>query len=103
MAMRPCYTLFALVLALYSQLSLADQYSDTRKVFEQAGQSSAFFAQSYGYALFPSIGKGGFGIGGAYGDGKVFVGGSAVATTNVAQLSIGFQLGGQVFSQVIFF
>ena len=92
----------ALLLIVFSHFAMADEYEDTRKVFEAAGESSAFFHNSYAYALFPSIGKGGIGIGGAYGDGKVFVGGNAVGKTSMTQLSIGLQLGGQVYSQVIF-
>ena len=92
----------ALLLIAFSHFAIADEYADTRKVFQNAGESSAFFQNSYAYALFPSIGKGGIGIGGAYGDGKVFVGGNAVGETSMTQLSIGLQLGGQVYSQVIF-
>jgi lipid-binding SYLF domain-containing protein len=89
--------------AVYSPLVLADKYSDAKTVFENAGESGPFFQNSYGYALFPSIGKGGIGIGGAYGDGKVYVGGVEVGKSSMTQLSIGFQLGGQVYSQIIFF
>ena len=45
----------------------ADAYSDAIQVFRQAGQSGEFFGKSYGYAVFPTIGKGGIGIGGARG------------------------------------
>jgi lipid-binding SYLF domain-containing protein len=94
--------LAVLALVFASHFALADEYADTKKVFEEAGESAAFFNNSYGYALFPSIGKGGIGIGGAYGDGKVYVAGQEVGKSSVAQLSIGFQLGGQVYSQIIF-
>jgi len=56
----------------------ADNYSETIKLFQDAGESKAFFGKSYGYAVFPTIGKGGIGIGGAYGKGRVYVGGAAV-------------------------
>ncbi len=92
-----------LALVCFSQFTLADDYADTKKVFENAGESGAFFAKSYAYALFPNIGKGGIGIGGAHGDGKVYVGGAEVGKSTMNQLSIGLQLGGQVYSQVIFF
>ncbi|MGY6554459.1 MAG: YSC84-related protein [Wenzhouxiangella sp.] len=81
----------------------ADRYEDTIRTFREAGQSGAFFDQSYGYAVFPTIGKGGLGIGGARGSGRVFVGGQHVGDTTMTQLSIGFQAGGQAFSQIIFF
>ncbi len=53
--------------------------------------------------MFPSIGKGGFGIGGARGKGRVYKLGAHVGDTTMTQLTIGFQLGGQVYSQIIFF
>jgi len=79
------------------------KYADTIKLFQDAGSSSAFFRDSYGYAVFPTIGKGGIGIGGAYGKGRVYAGGNWVGDTSVKQLSVGFQWGGQAYSQIIFF
>lgn len=92
-----------LALVITSQLAYADKYAEAKVVFENAGESGPFFQHSYGYALFPSIGKGGIGIGGAHGDGKVYVGGVKVGESSMTQLSIGFQLGAQVYSQIIFF
>jgi len=83
--------------------ALADEYSDTIKVFQSAGESGKFFDTSYGYAVFPTIGKGGIGIGGAYGTGRVYARGKYVGDTSMAQVTVGFQLGGQAFSQIIFF
>lgn len=57
-----------------------------------------FFNEAYGYAIFPSVGKGGIGVGGAYGKGKVYEKGRKIGTTKLTQVSIGFQLGGQKFS-----
>lgn len=95
-------TLFALFL-LPASIAWADEYSDTIGVFKNAGESGEFFKKAYGYAVFPSIGKGGFVVGAAHGDGRVYVGGKKVAESAMTQLSIGAQLGGQVFSQIIFF
>ena len=81
----------------------ADSYSDTVDLFKQAGQSSAFFGNCYGYAVFPTIGKGGLGVGGAHGGGHVYEQGQYIGDATMTQLSIGFQLGGQAFSQIIFF
>lgn len=64
---------------------------------------NAFFNKAHGYAVFPTVGKGGIGIGGAYGKGTVFKGGKAVGSTSLSQLTIGFQLGGQAYREVIFF
>jgi len=63
----------------------------------------AFFDRSYGYAVFPTVGKGGFGIGGAFGTGSVFRNNKAIGSAKLVQVSIGFQAGGQAYSEVIFF
>jgi len=62
-----------------------------------------FFDSAYGYAVFPSIGKGAIGIGGAAGKGVVYRGGNVTGGVNMTQVSIGFQFGGQAYSEVIFF
>lgn len=62
-----------------------------------------FFENSAGYAVFPKVGKGGIGIGGAHGKGLVIVGDKAVGTTSLSQLTVGLQLGGQVYAEFIFF
>ncbi len=62
-----------------------------------------FFSSAVGYAVFPGIGKGGLGIGGAGGKGTVFKGGAAVADVKMSQVTIGFQAGGQKYAEVIFF
>jgi lipid-binding SYLF domain-containing protein len=99
--LRTC--LVFLLLALPFAQASADEYSDTINVFKNAGESGTFFAKSYGYAVYPTIGKGGIGIGGAYGKGRVYTEGAYVGDTSVTQLSVGFQLGGQAYSQIIFF
>jgi lipid-binding SYLF domain-containing protein len=63
----------------------------------------AYMNQSHGYAVFPTVGKAGMGIGGAFGRGQVFVGGKMVGYSKLTSASIGFQLGGQSFSELIFF
>ncbi len=83
--------------------ALADAYAETIRIFREAGQSAAFFETAYGYAVFPTIGKGGLGIGAARGSGRVFVDGAHVGNTTMTQLSIGLQAGGQAYSQIIFF
>ena len=94
-----------LALLLGASLAAAedDKYEQTLELFRSAGDSAAFFSSSYGYAVFPTIGKGGFGVGGARGSGRVFVGGRPVGDTTMTQLTVGFQIGGQGFSQIIFF
>jgi len=62
-----------------------------------------FFDSAAGYAIYPTVGKAGFGIGGARGKGLLVTGGETVALTTLTQLSIGFQAGGQAYSEIIFF
>jgi lipid-binding SYLF domain-containing protein len=83
--------------------ALADSYGDTVALFKNAGASASFFDASYGYAVFPTIGKAGIGIGGAHGKGRVYQQGKYVGDTSMTQLSIGFQAGGQAYSEIIFF
>ena len=97
------YGLACLVIVLGAGNARADKYSETIEIFRAAGESGTFFGNSYGYAVFPTIGKGGIGIGGAHGSGKVYRQGTAIGTSKMTQLTIGFQLGGQAYSQVIFF
>lgn len=62
-----------------------------------------FFGKAYGYAIYPSVGKGGFWIGGAYGDGEVYEQGRLVGVTSIIQVTVGPQIGGQAYSELIFF
>ena len=98
---RTC--IICLMMALPFGTAMADEYTDTMSLFKNAGESGSFFDNSYGYAVFPSIGKGGIGVGGAYGKGRVYAEGKYVGDTSMTQLTIGFQLGGEVFSEMIFF
>lgn len=101
---KPFYLLILLLtVPLVSALAQEDRYQETIEVFKEAGESGAFFDNSYGYAVFPSIGKGGAGLGGAHGRGRVFVDGDYVGDTTMTQLTIGFQLGGKVYSMIVFF
>lgn len=61
------------------------------------------FNSSAGYVIFPNVGKGAIGVGGAAGNGIVFEKGNAIGSAKMKQLSVGFQFGGQVYREVIFF
>jgi lipid-binding SYLF domain-containing protein len=63
----------------------------------------AFFENAAGYAVFPSVGKAGFVIGGAGGKGLVIVGEMIDGYTSMSQVTIGLQAGGQKYAQFIFF
>src|SRR3954467_4618603 len=62
-----------------------------------------FLDKGVGYVIFPSVGKGGLGVGGAYGHGEVYQGGRMIGFADLTQGSIGLQAGGQTFSEVIVF
>jgi lipid-binding SYLF domain-containing protein len=81
----------------------AGKYTDTMTLFRNAGESAEFFDHSYGYAVFPTVGEGGFGVAGALGKGHVYVHGQLVGDTTMKQVSVGFQAGGKAYSQIIFF
>ena len=76
---------------------------DALKKFKKIGRLKPYFKEAAGFALFPNIAKAGLGFGGARGSGEVFEDGKVIGSTTVTQLSFGFQLGGQAFSQIIFF
>jgi lipid-binding SYLF domain-containing protein len=86
-----------------ARVAVADDYTKTTDLFKNAGESSAFFKNCYGYAVFPTIGKGGFVVGGAHGNGRVYEKGKYIGDTSMTQLSVGFQAGGQAYSEIIFF
>lgn len=78
--------------------------NETVAKFKEKDKSiNRFFKSAYGYAVFPTVGKAGIGIGGAYGKGLVFQKGKQIGSSKLAQVTIGFQLGGQAYSEIIFF
>jgi len=77
---------------------------ETIEMFKKADPSiSKFFSGAAGYAVFPSVGKGAIGIGGAGGSGVLFEKGTPVGKTSLAQVTIGVALGGQAYSEIVFF
>jgi lipid-binding SYLF domain-containing protein len=81
----------------------AASYQRTISAFKSAPESARFFHESYGYAVFPAVGEGSFIVGAAHGDGRVYAHGVRVGTASVTQLSVGWQAGGQAYSEIIFF
>ena len=79
--------------------------ADTALAKAQAADSTLtnLVRDSYGYAVFPSVGKGGFGLGGAYGQGILYEHGVFVGYCDLSQASIGLQLGGQRYTEIIIF
>lgn len=80
----------------------ADTFSETIEVYKKAETVQPFFKSAYGYAVFPTVGKGGIGIGGAFGKGQVYRKGKVTGSVTLIKATIGFQLGGQAFSEMIF-
>jgi lipid-binding SYLF domain-containing protein len=81
----------------------ADSYTATIADFNKSKVVQPFLKSAYGYAVFPIIGKGGFAIGGAYGKGRVYCGGQLTGEVQLIKATVGLQLGGQAFSELIFF
>jgi len=81
----------------------ADSHKQAIENFKSSAETKVFFDKAYGFAVYPNIGKGGIGIGAAHGKGSVYQQNKKVGKSSMTQLSIGFQLGGQVYSQIVFF
>lgn len=94
--------LLLFLLITFQPFSYADNYDGTLDVFESSPDLQSFFDNAYGYAVFPTVGRGGMVVGGSYGNGQVYENGRLAGRVSLLKLSIGFQLGGQVFSEMIF-
>ena len=70
---------------------------------EKDASVERFFEKASGYVVIPTVGKAGFGIGGARGKGVLYENGAVTAIVTLSQLSFGFQWGGQAYSEFIFF
>ncbi len=113
---RQTATLLAVTLMLATGCSTAPRSTKGRATLEQDARATLerfaqthpivhqlYASQSAGIAVFPTVGKAGVGLGGAYGKGVVFEDGRVVGYCDLTQASIGLQLGGQAYSEVIFF
>src|SRR5258708_40377253 len=72
-------------------------------MFKNSGTSAEFFGKSYAYAVFPTVGEGALVVGGAHGNGRVYIHGKWDGNVTMTQLSVGLQAGGKAFGQIIFF
>lgn len=78
--------------------------NDAKAEFIKAdGMIKNLFDNAYGYVIFPNVGKGAIGVGGASGNGAVFEHGALIGMADMKQVTVGFQFGGQAYSEVIFF
>jgi lipid-binding SYLF domain-containing protein len=99
----PVLLIVVMAALILSIPAYADKFTDTIDIYKKSEAVQPFFKNAYGYAVFPTIGKAGIGIGGSYGTGQVYKGGKVTGEVSVIKGSIGFQLGAQAFSQMIFF
>ena len=82
----------------------ADEVKMTIEQFLQRDPGlKIFFDMAYGYAVFPTVGKGAYVVGGTYGTGTVYEKGNLVGFASIVEASVGLQVGGQAFSEIIFF
>jgi len=100
----------AVCIAMFSAFGVQadeDLRADTQQTLEQFKTADStiqkFFTNSAGYAIFPSVGKGGFIVGGARGKGLVYEKDNLIGQATLTQASIGAQVGGQSFAELIFF
>ena len=94
--------------------SIQAQDKDAEKLLSESDKSktefiktdpsmAALFESSYGYVIFPKIGKGGFIVGGSGGEGIIYEKGKAIGVVKTGQVTVGAQVGGQTYREVIFF
>jgi lipid-binding SYLF domain-containing protein len=110
--MRTIHALFASLVVAVAMPAIAAnaptpeksaKVQETVDDFKKAQVAKPYFESSYGYAVFPTIGKGGIAVGGAAGTGYVYERGNYVGESKMLQLSVGAQLGAQAYSQIVFF
>ena len=83
---------------------LISESSTAKTAFIKTDPSmAALFDSSYGYVIFPKIGKGGFIVGGSGGDGILYEKGKSIGLVKTGQVTVGAQIGGQAYREVIFF
>lgn len=108
-------SIFSLLLtALVPSVTIAQDDDDRSKLQANADNAKAefiksdglmqnLFDKSAGYVIFPNVGKGAIGVGGAAGNGILYENGTAVGQAKMKQVTVGFQFGGQAYREVIFF
>lgn len=106
--------IFSLLFLFSATFIFAQSYKKDDQIIEDSKDAKAaflkddpdmqdFFDTSYGYIILPNVGKGGLGVGGASGNGVAFESGKMVGFARMTQITIGFQAGGQAYSEVVFF
>jgi lipid-binding SYLF domain-containing protein len=96
-------TLLVLAASYVQAAATVEECQNAMTKFKDLGNVKEMLAESYGYAVMPTIGKAGMGVGGAGGTGCVFAGGKHTGNVSMGQITVGWQLGGQAYSQLILF
>jgi len=96
------FLLALLVLGSPVHAQEVEDYSEVISIFRSSPESGKYFNDAYAYAVFPFVGKGGFIVGGSHGKGQVYVNDRVTGFASLTHVSIGLQIGGQAFSQIIF-
>lgn len=87
-----------------SNEELAAQVQEARKTWQAKDDTfNATLEKAYAYAIFPEVGKGGFIVGASHGQGEVYEKGKLIGRSKMTQTTVGAQVGGQTFAQVILF
>jgi len=102
-----------MITGLAMPLSLLAQDKDAKLMDDSKNAKASFiktdslmhnlFESSVGYVIFPNVGKGAIGVGGAAGNGILYEGGKAIGRASMKQVNVGFQFGGKAYREVIFF
>src|SRR6476469_8905528 len=100
-------TAFAMPMSLLAQEKDAKLMDDSKEAKASFIKTDTLmqhlFENSAGYVIFPNVGKGAIGVGGAAGNGILYEQGEAVGKAKMKQVTVGFQFGGQAYREVIFF
>ncbi len=99
----PVFFILFSFLFTFPMMAFADSNENAVSVFQKSSAVQPYFSTAYGYAVFPVVYKGAIIVGGGFGGGKVYKKDAATGTASLAQITVGFQLGGQVFSEIVFF
>lgn len=100
------FGILASILWLCSNIAVSQEIEDlseTINEFRGIPATAPYFDSAYGYAVWPRIARGGIGIGAATGRGQVYRGSQVTGFSRLVDVTIGFQLGGQAYRQIIFF
>jgi lipid-binding SYLF domain-containing protein len=82
---------------------VADSNEAKAEFIKTDSKMGGLFGKAYGYVIFPNVGKGGLGVGGASGNGAAYENGQLAGSAKLTQVSIGLQAGGQSYREVVFF